>query len=149
MEQTVFRDRLNNKGMSLIEMFIALVIILITSLAMMSTALLGIQTNMANSLRDEAVGVAEAKMNELRNLQFTADGIHASLAATGAGGTAEPSVARMIRASSFTFSVRKTIVDVGTAGDLKQVTIAVTWTFKGQNYTHSITSILKRQEVAS
>jgi prepilin-type N-terminal cleavage/methylation domain-containing protein len=147
MEQTALRDKLNNKGMTLIEMLIALVIILITTLAMMSTALLGIQTNMINSLRDEAVGVADERMTALTNIPFPTPPATNELTATGSE-VADATVVRTVRASAVTFTRTRIVADVGSSGELKQVTVTVTWSFKGKDYTHRITSILKRQEVA-
>ncbi len=46
---------------------IALVVLLVVSLALMQTALVSIDANMTNILRDEAVGIAEMRMNEARN----------------------------------------------------------------------------------
>jgi prepilin-type N-terminal cleavage/methylation domain-containing protein len=137
MEPIAIRDKLNNKGMTLIEMLIALTLLLITSLAMMQTSLLAIQTNLVNSLRDEAVNVAELRMNELRNLQFD------SLTFTGATGVVEAPITRNIRAASFSFGLRRTVADINL--DTKQVTVTVTWSYKSVPYTHSITTILRAQ----
>jgi prepilin-type N-terminal cleavage/methylation domain-containing protein len=61
---------LNKKGLTLVEVMIALVVLLIVSLALMQTALVSIDANMNNSMRDEAVSVAEMRMNEARNLAW-------------------------------------------------------------------------------
>ena len=60
----------NKKGVTLIEMMIALVILLVVSLALMQTAIIGISMNVQNALRDEAVNVAEMRMNQLRSMPF-------------------------------------------------------------------------------
>ncbi len=49
---------------------IALVILMVVSLALMQTALLGIRENLRNAMRDEAVNIADQRMNELRNTDF-------------------------------------------------------------------------------
>ncbi len=60
----------NKKGVTLIEMMIALVILLVVSLALMQTAIIGMNVNLQNALRDEAVSIAEMRMNQLRSLPF-------------------------------------------------------------------------------
>ena len=142
MEQIAIPGKLNNKGMTLIEMLIALMLLLITSLAMMQTSLLAIQTNLANSLRDEAVNVAEERMNDLRNEPFTTTPLFTSDALLS--GTTTTTVTRKIRASSVPFDVRRTVapdIDANT----KQVSVTVAWSYKNVPYTHSITTILRRQ----
>ncbi len=134
----------NARGMTLIEVMIALVLLLITSLAMMKTSLLSIQTNIINSLRDEAVGLAEAKMSELRSLPFD------SLTATG-GEVADattPAVERRVRSVSVTFTLKRTVVDINAANPdqaSKQVSVKVDWSYKGQPYTHSVMTLVRRQ----
>jgi type II secretory pathway pseudopilin PulG len=131
--------------MTLIEVLIALVILLITSLAMMQTALLAMQTNMTNSLRDEALSVADARMNELRNERFSPTITSTLLAATP--GTTDGTVERKLRAASVTFTRTLIIADINSDPPAKQVTVTVTWSYRNQPYTHSITTIIRRQEV--
>ena len=132
MERIVLQ---NKKGMTLIEIMLALVLLLIVSLALMQTALVGIQTNMQNSARDEAVSVAEMRMNDLRNTPFD------SLTATT--GTIETGVSRSIRNFSLNFTPTRTIADIN--ADTKQISISVEWTLKGKTSTHAVTTIVRRQ----
>ncbi len=57
----------NKRGMTLIEVMIALMILMVVSMALLQTALLGMKENLRNAIRDEAVNVAEQRMNELRS----------------------------------------------------------------------------------
>ena len=61
---------LNNKGMSLIELMIAMSIILIMFLTLLMTSLLSSTANMQNIIRDEAIQIAEMKQVELGNIEF-------------------------------------------------------------------------------
>ncbi len=126
----------NKKGVSLVEVMIALVILLLVFLALMQTALVSIDANMTNVLRDEAVNIAEMRMDEARNTAFDS--------LTIGGPTAQPQVLRNIRnIANFQYNVTRTIAGAG--ADNRQVTIAVTWNWKENPYTHSITSIVRRQ----
>jgi type IV pilus assembly protein PilV len=123
----------NKKGFTLVEVMIALVVVLLVFLALMQTALVGIDSNMINILRDEAVSIAEMRMNEARNQPFD------SLVTTP-----PETVSRNFRnITNFSYTVTRTVTDLN--ADNKQVNITVTWEWKGNPYTHSITSILRRQ----
>lgn len=129
----------NNKGMTLVEVMIALVILLLVSLALMQTALLSIDSNMINLLRDEAVGIAESRMREIRSLPFT-DPV---LTATGGAYTNENIPSKSIRNAQIQFTRERLVAVLNT--DNKQVIVRVTWNWKGNPYTHTISSIQRRQ----
>ncbi len=122
----------NKKGVTLIEMMIALVILLVVSLALMQTALIGIKANLQNTLRDEAVSVAEMRINQLRSLPF--DSIP----------DAETPVTRDFRGFTQTYTPTRTI-DVINANS-KQISILVSWTYRGKDYSHGVTTIVRKQE---
>lgn len=133
---------LNKKGMTLIEVMIALIILLIVMLALMQTVTLGINSNVSNLLRDEATNIAELRITELRNTLFT-DGI---LAATA--GTNEAPVTRKFRNFDVDFTPRRTIADLD--GDNKRVDINITWEWRnrtiaaGNPYTYTVSTIVRR-----
>jgi prepilin-type N-terminal cleavage/methylation domain-containing protein len=127
----------NKQGLTLIEVMIALVVLLLVFLALMQTALVNIESNMLNALRDEAVNIAEENMNAARNTPF-------------AGLTSLPvaTVSRNIRnITNFPYSVTRTVTTINT--NSRQVVIAVTWDWKdrtaanGNPYTHTISTILR------
>ncbi|MFA4918608.1 MAG: prepilin-type N-terminal cleavage/methylation domain-containing protein [Thermodesulfovibrionales bacterium] len=144
----------NKTGLSLVEVMIALVVFLIVFLALMQTALVSISSNMINVLRDEAVSIAEMRMNEARALPFTqtvdtlvGDSADLSLTATicpANFGTTGLRVSRNLRnISNFDFCTNREVNPLNT--DNKQVSITVGWKFKGEDYTHNISTILRRQ----
>ena len=128
---------LNKKGMTLIEVMIALVILLLVSLALMQTVTLGINSNVRNLLRDEAVKVADTRMIELMNTPFD-DGL---LAAPGCC-PVETVVTREFRNFPIDFTPTRTIADLG--ADNKRVDITVAWNWRGNNYTHTISTVMRR-----
>jgi type IV pilus assembly protein PilV len=128
--RTVLPDK---KGMTLVEVMIALVVLLVVSLALMQTALVSIDANMTNILRDEAVSIAEMRMNQARNIPFD------TLVSDGA----DIPIARNVRnIAGFTYTTRMTVNNLNV--DNRQIDIAVGWVWKGQNYTHNITTIVRR-----
>lgn len=134
---------LNKKGVTLIEMMISLIILLVVSLALMQTALLGLSMNVQNQIRNEAVNVAEMRMNQLTGLPFTRTVTDPSLVAPGTA-PAETVVPRNFRGFSIIFTPTRTIADINASS--KQITIVVTWNYKGQAYTHGVTTIMRRSE---
>lgn len=132
----------NNKGVTLIEMMVALGILLVVSLALMQTTLVGMRMNLQNTLRDEAVSVAETRMNQLRVLRFTNAITDPGLIATG-GLVSDGTDTRNFRSFSKVYTRSLTIADLGT--DSKQITVSVAWPYRGQTFTHAITTIMRRQ----
>jgi type IV pilus assembly protein PilV len=129
MELTVIT---NKKGMTLIEIMFALVILLIASLALMQTALLGISMNVQNAIRDEAVNVAEAEMNDLRSLPY--DSIDTAATATVAS--------RNFRGFVVDYDVTPQVANINS--NSKQISISIAWSYRGKAYTHGITTILRK-----
>lgn len=149
---------LSEKGTTLIEIMIAFVITLFVMLAMMQTALLSIDANMTNTVRDEAVSIAEQRMNETRNLAY-AQVVSDTGSLSGANcptGFSSTGVLRRVTTDTSDSYYYKTIKNIKldfctnmTATTLnvdnKQVTITVGWKWKEQNYTHSISTIMRNQ----
>jgi prepilin-type N-terminal cleavage/methylation domain-containing protein len=159
MERSV---RLNKQGFTLVEILIALTILLLVSLAMMQTALLAIGANMQNVMRDEAVRIAETRMNEARHLRFdesatqlvsdTADGIaDAGFAIVAcqnppvSDATPYPVViyGNFRNIAPVPFGTRRTVsvLDV----DNRQVTVLVRWEYRGVCYSHQTNTLIKRR----
>jgi prepilin-type N-terminal cleavage/methylation domain-containing protein len=130
---------LDRKGLSLVEVMIALVILLLVMLTLMQTALLSINANMNNLLRDEAVSIAEQHMLAIRNTPFAS--------VTAAVNVPDGTETRSFRNITLTggFAVRRTVTFLPVADpDNKQVDITVSWTWKGETFTHSINAVLRR-----
>jgi len=139
----------NNQGLTLVEVLIAMVVFLLVSLAMMQTALVGIDSNSRNFLRDEAVSVTEIRMNEARNVPF------ASLVSDAA----DVPIVRNIRniTGGVTFNTRVVVTELDGDGNLgtddaniKQINVTNTWEWRdntvanGNPYTHRISTIRKK-----
>lgn len=133
MLQTALKDK---KGLTLIEVMISLVVLLLVFLALLQTALVSIDSNMTNVLRDEAVNIAEEQMNIARNTRFNDLVLGTSVL---------PPEQRSIRnIAAFTYTVTRTITNVKTNSSI-QVVITVAWNWKNNPYTHTISAILRNQ----
>ena len=141
---------LDKKGLTLVEVMIALVVLLLVSLALMQTALVTINANMTNILRDEAVSIAEMRMNEARNLPFstTVDNLISDIGSlsgancpSGFSATGVPIQRNLRNVRNFDFCTNRVVTPLGAGA--KQVTITVGWRWKGEDHAHSITTIRK------
>ena len=142
MARPVLFNNNKNKGSTLLEMLMALMILLVVSLALTQSALVGISTNMQNSLRDEAVNVADMRMSQLESLPFTDAFTDPGLAATPP--VTETGITRNLRHFTITYTPTRTITDI--SADSKQIAIAVAWMYKGKAYTHGTISIVRKQQ---
>ena len=125
----------DERGMSLIELLISLLLLSIVSLALIQSALVAINVNVVNELRDEAVSVAEQRMNELRNTPFSASDMQVN----SPGGATEAPVMKKVRAAATPFTIKRVVSQVGVN---RQVTLTVTWYYKNVNYQHSVSTVL-------
>jgi len=157
MERVVKRNKgmrifAGNKGVSMVEVMIALVVLLIVFMGVAQTALLSIDSNVRNVVRDEAVTVAAQRMSEAKNLPFN-NILTDSTAFPGdaacpnfPNGTAFPAtgvvVTRSVRSIDAVLCTNRTVVPLDV--DTKTVTINLGWFWKGEGFTHSISSIVRR-----
>ena len=124
-------NKVGRKGVSLVEVMIALVVLLLVFLALMQTALVSINANMNNVLRDEAVAIAEQTIIAARNTPF------GSLAATTT--TTET---RNVRSISKTYTIVRTVTAQGVNNE--QIGVAVSWDWKGESFNHNMSTIRMR-----
>jgi Tfp pilus assembly protein PilV len=113
------RDLKGEKGFSLIETCIALVVMMVAGLAASSVFMYSMQNNIGGNDRALAMAVAQQQLEQLRSVAFN----DATLAA---GVTTTPDVRNADRG----YTVVRTIVDEtnanGTSKSLKRITIRVT-----------------------
>lgn len=135
----------NNKGFTLVEVMIAMVVMLIGLLGLLHAVTVAVDNNLTNILRDEAVKIAEERMNGvlvdkdntahpgLKNVPF--DLIASDPEAF--------TVRRDFRNFSADYSVQATVAAL--SAESRSLQVRVTWTYKGKDYQHSITSVVTRE----
>jgi type II secretory pathway pseudopilin PulG len=119
----------DNGGMVLVELMVAMVILLLVSMALMQTALVSIDANTRNVLRDEAVRLAEAKMDELRNRDYPG-----STTVVNSMDTVEMPVRNMM---NFAYIINTAKIDTANS----QMTVTVDWEWRDDYNSHTITTI--------
>lgn len=129
--QKIRSARRSNRGMTLVEVMVALVIILVLMLGLIQTAILSIDNNLRNVFRDEAARIADQTMGDLRSFPFN----DAALTATGnncVNGTNARTEQRNFRdILNKPFTVCWIIKDLTT--DTKSFRVLVGWNHKREN----------------
>ena len=156
MERTVLK---NNKGLTLVEVLLSTVITLVLFLALMQSALLSIEMNTKNALRNEAVSIAEERMRVARNIPH-ADAFNNDLISDTADsdlatadcpadfvtnfGTNGLLVKKNLKnIAGHDLCTNRTVTPLTNDNRYKQVSITVGWKWKDRPATHVISSIVR------
>jgi len=147
MQRTAWRSK---RGVSLVEVLIALTILLIVFLGLIQASLVSIQSNMRNLLRDEAVTITSEQISRLRGANF--DDMNNDTVTDGAALVAAnftlanhwpPTVVRTFRnAASVTFNVARTVTALD--ANNKQITVTTAWQWQGEAFQHQIMTTRQR-----
>lgn len=151
----------DKRGVSLVEVMIALVVLLLVFMGLMQTALMSIDHNMRNILRDEAIGIGSMEMEQARSEPFTsmvsdtnslsAGGCAVADCPTGFSATGVCVLRDVRNISGFKFCTNVSCTELGGDGDCstddsdnKRLNITVGWKWKGEDYRHSIATLRRR-----
>jgi type II secretory pathway pseudopilin PulG len=126
--------RLDNRGMSLIELIISMLILMVVAIALVQSSLLAMNTNVMNEMRSEAVSVAEQQMNMVRNTPF------ANLSTLPTTTTVYRNV-RMKINTPFTASLAQSAINANST----QVTVTVSWTYRNSSFSTSMSTVMRNQ----
>jgi type IV pilus assembly protein PilV len=132
MEPAVYS---NKSGFTLIELLVAMFIMTIGLLGLLQSVNVALLHNLSNQLRSEAVLVADEQMALEMTKPF-------DLISTNSTTPNTRAISRNINNAFKNYSVTKT--GSNASSNTKSVVIAVKWQYKGQPYTHTISSLLSR-----
>ncbi len=128
--------------MTLVEVLVTLAIVFIVFFGLNSAGLVVLNKNVENSLRDEAVSVADMEMMAVRSIPFDNLPLSDCVATL-------PTVKRTVRGMSVDFHPVRTIGYLDSEN--RQVAIDVTWKHytadhkEGRDYSHQEISIVRRK----
>ncbi len=147
--------KINNRGFTLIELMVSLVIILIMMLGITGMLTLSMQENVSSMLREEAVKVAEEILNEIRALPFeevAPSGTWSDANFEAVLGypptdpdpnTLNPPLDRGFRKFIIHYTPTVKVTYYGSLPDLKEIEVTVEWEFKGNNKSHTVRTIIR------
>ncbi|MFZ2800273.1 MAG: prepilin-type N-terminal cleavage/methylation domain-containing protein [Syntrophorhabdus sp.] len=125
--------KLKSSGFTLVEVLVAIVFLTISMLAVLHALGLSVEHNMTNIVMDEAVRIAEQRMNELRNTPVTS--LVSSTSST------RITIARQIRNKSFTYTVDWIVEEF--SADSRAIQVIVQWPdWRDKIHRHTATSIV-------
>ena len=139
MQRTAWRSK---RGVSLVEVLIALTILLIVFLGLIQASLVSIQSNMRNLLRDEAVTITSEQISRLRGGNY--DDMNAD-------GTTDPAnlnlpamtVTRNYRnAAAVNFGITRNVLSLD--ANNKQITVTTRWNWQDEAFQHQIMTTRQR-----
>lgn len=126
----------NQSGFTLIEIMIAFVIILIVMLGLLNLTAQVTEVGVRNAIRDEAVRLAEEIMDQERAKPFDDIGKPPTINKR----------TRKIRNVSFEYEYSVSAQPNSNDANIKIITVEISWDYRGKQYTHSISSIVRRTE---
>lgn len=125
----------DNKGFTLVEFLVALVILMVGLLGLLEVVNFAISHNMVNMLRQEASMLADDRMNHEKIKTFTQ--ISTPIVRSD-------SAQRVVNGAFRNYSVVKTNSEM--TSQTKNIDIQVSWRYKNERYNHSISSMVSKFE---
>jgi prepilin-type N-terminal cleavage/methylation domain-containing protein len=151
MTAVLKNNMLNKKGVTLVEVMIALVVLLIVFMGLLQAAILSIQSNTTNLLRDEMTRVTAERMVEVKNIAFDDPAFVSDAGTFALPACTTPPVSDAGTYMQIDLPVRNMTIPCGSrrtvtlrGADTKQVQILVRCEFKNECYTQSFTTMRRR-----
>ena len=139
------KSALLNKGFTLIETIVALVIFSIAILGILASIITVYKHSIRNLIRTEAIEVAREELNKVKLMEFediTPDKLNPKNLKSCNPNDPRASIKRQIRNYQISFG-RFFKVDLINQ-NLKKVTVIVCWKYKGKDYKYSATTLVNR-----
>lgn len=122
-----------NRGFSLVEFLIALVILMVGLLGLLASLNLGIRQNVGNKLRNDAIVLADQVMATQRVRPFADISTSHARQQVNAG------------AGFVNYSVVKDVSNL--SGTSKSVAVNISWRERGEKKTHSLSTVIINETV--
>ncbi len=127
----------DNRGLTLIEVMMAILISFIVFLGLTETILVAVNANVQNGFRDEAVRLAESEINTVRNIPYD------NLVVPSALLPASSTQSRTYRQMTKSYTITRSVADAGS--DMRQVTVMVSWTHGTKTDNTTFTTIVRKR----
>ena len=132
----------SRRGVSLIEVMIALTILLIVFLGLIQASLVSIQSNMKNLLRDEVVTITSEQISRLRGANYDDMNADGTIDAANLNLPALTVTRNYRNAATVNFAIARNIQALD--DNNKQITVTTTWQWQGEPFQHQIMTTRQR-----
>ncbi|KJU86988.1 conserved hypothetical protein, membrane or secreted [Candidatus Magnetobacterium bavaricum] len=127
----------NNKGFTLVEALISMVILMFVMLGLLSAITVTSDVTYKNELRDEVSKIIKEELEATRDTDFDT-----VLTGTCQICTSPNTYTRQFRNASVDFGITKTVTVLDPNN--KRVDITVTWSYKGETLSYTVNTIIGR-----
>jgi prepilin-type N-terminal cleavage/methylation domain-containing protein len=121
-----------NRGFTLVEVLVAILILFISMMAVLHALGLSVEHNMKNIIMDEAVRMSEQRLNELRNEPITT--------LTSSTPSTQLTISRNFRNITIDYNVNWIVENL--SADSRAIQVLVQWRWKNIDHQHTATSIV-------
>ena len=116
-------------GFTLIEVMVSIIILMVALLGTFQAINLALDKNVENQLRQKGMAVAEQQLNDVKALPFDSIAV----------GTVNSTVQVAAGLVAKDFAVTRQVQNLaGTDSHTKQVSVRVSWTYRGRPYAHEV-----------
>ncbi len=121
----------HDDGFTIVEVLVSMVILLFVALAMMQTAMMTMESNARNVIRDEGVRLASEKLNELKTV--AEDDLNAQDGVT-------ETISVQIRNMTISYTVTYGVTTLA-ADEAARIEVTVQWSWRQQDYDARLSTI--------
>ena len=124
-------------GFTIVELLVAMSILIFISVALLQTAIINIEYNTKNAIRDEATRVGGENLDKMRNFNSTTNSIIDEFHGT----TGEQT--RIIRNMNWKYIVTNSVTAMSGGGDVYSynLMVRVKWTWKGKDSFRTVYTV--------
>lgn len=128
-------------GFTIVELLVAMAILIFVSIALLQTAIVNIEYNTKNALRDEGTRLGGERLDEMRNFSNVNNTIVAALDET------TEVVTRKVRNIDKKYTVLNSVEPMlsGTKVFSYKISTKVTWRWKGVDYHRNVSTVRPRK----
>lgn len=137
------RNKMNNKGVTLVEVMIALVVLLIVFMGLIQASIVTIDSNVRNVMRDEAVRIASEYMAVTKGTALFSSLTDTGTENFGLLGT-WTTAGRSFRNIPMQYTIKRSVFNLDASSN-KRIGIQAQWTYRWQTFNHEIFSTMRNK----